>query len=552
MPERSVRLRRIYIIATALLTLLSLGVFALALTVSNLPDGRQLVIAAMVVIGLVGAIRYPMPASTNDSTTLLLLDTCVILAGVLLLDPATVIVAVAAGALIGEFMHPRPGQRIVANVGQITLQAGVGGFVVMAMRSWYPDATFLSIPGVCTVVAAGVAMHLVNALAIAVIIYVDGDEPFLSIVLPMLHYFDMGQRLGQLGQWAFALMAVVLIDVHPLGVVLPLIPLVAIYTMHNRYNQLLRQVQKTLKGAEANLNAAQRIARLGSWEWETAHGTWHWSDELYRIFGYTPREFQASQSRYLATVHADDRARVQEALDRVSRDGGAETLDYRVSQPDGSERVVHVRLEAMLSTQGEHIAVVGTVLDVTERKQFETRLSHQAYHDPLTGLSNRAHFLQRLEEASAQGGVTILYIDLDNFKRVNDRLGHDAGDRLLCIVAERLRHCLRDGDLASRLGGDEFTVLLQPQPSQRDVERVAQRILQSLSDPIVIDGQTLLVTPSIGVAISTPDTCETIDELLRAADTAMYRVKHDGKAGYAIYDRDIDRRSDAPALAIAS
>ncbi|HEX5166730.1 MAG TPA: GGDEF domain-containing protein, partial [Thermomicrobiales bacterium] len=196
--------------------------------------------------------------------------------------------------------------------------------------------------------------------------------------------------------------------------------------------------------------------------------------------------------------------------------------------------------------------VAGTVLDVTERKQLETRLSHQAYHDPLTGLSNRAHFLERLEEHQRQDTVAVLFIDLDNFKEVNDRLGHNAGDRVLCIIAERLRLCLRDGDLAARLGGDEFTVLLQGLTAPHSVDSVARRILQVLSEPIAIDGESVLITPSIGVAITTPDLDDTSEGLLRAADTAMYRAKRDGKARYAVFSRDGSDDDDTLQLVKAS
>jgi diguanylate cyclase (GGDEF)-like protein/PAS domain S-box-containing protein len=552
MPQRPIRPLVFNRLFTVALVLLTISVFALALSLASWPDLGHLWVVVWVVVAMIAAIRFPLPASTQDSTTLLLLDTCVVLAAALLLDPPIAMLAVAAGALVGELSHRRPGQRIVANTAQMALQAGAAGLVVLAASAVAPDAARLSVVGLCTLVGAGLAMHIVNSLAIAIIIYLDADEPFLSIWVPMLHYFDIGQRLGHIGQWAIALITVVLVDAHPLGFLLLLIPVVALYTMQLRYNQLLRQVQKTLRGTEASQNAAQRIAQLGSWEWELAHDTWHWSDELYRIIGFAPRAFPASRTRYLETVHAGDRARVTRALERVSRDGVAETLDYRVSRQDGIERVVHVRIEPMLSASGEIQTVIGAVLDVTERKQLETRLSHQAHHDPLTGLSNRAHFLDRLDASRREAPIAVLFIDLDNFKQVNDRLGHDAGDRVLCVVAERLRHCLRDGDLAGRQGGDEFTVLLQSLTSPNEAERVAQRILRTLSEPIVIDGQSFLITPSIGVAITAPDLDTTAEELLRAADMAMYRAKRGGKAGFAVFGVDDEQDIDAATLAMAS
>jgi diguanylate cyclase (GGDEF)-like protein/PAS domain S-box-containing protein len=434
----------------------------------------------------------------------------------------------------------------------MALQAVAAGFVVTAANWWDPDAARLSLTGISTVVAAGVAMHVVNTFAIAGLIVADEDVPFVQVWLPMLHGFEIGQRLSHIGQWVIAIIAVVLVDAHPLGFVLLLAPMAALYTTQVRYNQLLRQMQKTLQGAEVSLNAAQRIARLGSWEWEVAHGTWHWSDELYRIFGFAPRAFSATRARYLAAVHADDQTSVSSALERVRETGVAETLDYRITQQDGAERVVHVRVEALPSSTGEIQTVAGTVLDVTERTQLETRLSHQAYHDPLTGLSNRAHFLERLDTNLRQDRIAVLFIDLDNFKEVNDRLGHNAGDRVLCIIAERLRLCLRDGDLAARLGGDEFTVLLHGLMAPDSADAVARRILHVLSEPIAIDDESVLITPSIGVAISDPDRDDAPEVLLRSADIAMYRAKRDGKARYAVFGRDVAGDDDLLRLVKAS
>ena len=197
-------------------------------------------------------------------------------------------------------------------------------------------------------------------------------------------------------------------------------------------------------------------------------------------------------------------------------------------------------------------SVAGTVLDVTERKQLETRLSHQAYHDPLTGLSNRAHFLERLETNQRHDRIAVLFIDLDNFKDINDRLGHNAGDRVLCIIAERLRLCLRDGDLAARLGGDEFTILLHGLLTPDSADAVARRILHVLSEPIAIDDETVLITPSIGVATSAPDRDDSPEGLLRSADIAMYRAKRDGKARYAVFNRDGGGDDDTLRLVMAS
>ena len=192
--------------------------------------------------------------------------------------------------------------------------------------------------------------------------------------------------------------------------------------------------------------------------------------------------------------------------------------------------------------------VVGAVIafrDITERKAFEQQLAHQAFHDGLTGLSNRALFVDRLDQAHARATransvYALLFIDLDRFKVVNDSLGHQVGDELLVEVAERLEGCLRPGDTLSRFGGDEFVVLLEDLAEQAAAEAVAQRILDELDRPFALGGRDLPVSASIGVVLGTanrdPDHC------LRNADVAMYRAKANGKACYVVFEPESEGR----------
>jgi diguanylate cyclase (GGDEF)-like protein/PAS domain S-box-containing protein len=185
---------------------------------------------------------------------------------------------------------------------------------------------------------------------------------------------------------------------------------------------------------------------------------------------------------------------------------------------------------------------VGAVIafrDITERKAFEQQLAHQAFHDGLTGLSNRALFVDRLEQAHARATraasiYALLFIDLDRFKVVNDSLGHQVGDSLLVEVAQRLQGCLRPGDTLARFGGDEFVVLLEDLVDQTAAEVVAQRILDELVRPFPLGGRDLPVSASIGVVLGSaardPDHC------LRNADVAMYRAKAKGKACYVVFE----------------
>lgn len=185
------------------------------------------------------------------------------------------------------------------------------------------------------------------------------------------------------------------------------------------------------------------------------------------------------------------------------------------------------------------VGAIGVVRDVTAQKALEAELEHQAFHDALTGLPNRALFANRLEHALALGSrrgtsVAVLLLDLDRFKLVNDGLGHAAGDQLLVAVAERLTTRLRDADTLARIGGDEFVVLLDEATPEQS-EAVAERIIVALSDPITVQGRDVFIGTSIGIAVSTPDFADPV-ELLRASDIALYRAKSAGRQTVMVFD----------------
>jgi diguanylate cyclase (GGDEF)-like protein/PAS domain S-box-containing protein len=194
-------------------------------------------------------------------------------------------------------------------------------------------------------------------------------------------------------------------------------------------------------------------------------------------------------------------------------------------------------------------AVVGAVVtfkDITERKALEEQLHHQAFHDPLTGLPNRALFMDRLEHALTRANrrdskVAVMFMDLDNFKVINDSLGHKVGDQLLIGVAERLKAHLRPEDTAARLGGDEFTILVEDVTSVGDVAQVAERIAHILQPPFALEEQEVFATVSIGIALNN-STQEQPADLLRHADLAMYRAKHRGKARYEVFETSMDAK----------
>jgi diguanylate cyclase (GGDEF)-like protein/PAS domain S-box-containing protein len=183
--------------------------------------------------------------------------------------------------------------------------------------------------------------------------------------------------------------------------------------------------------------------------------------------------------------------------------------------------------------------IVLTARDVTERRALEDQLAHQAFHDSLTGLANRALFSERITHAIERGTrrhnlFAVLFVDLDDFKTVNDSLGHATGDDLLVVVAERIRTCIRPEDTCARLGGDEFAVLVEGIDDPEGVVTVARRILGSMESPVAVAGSDVAVQASIGIALGTG--AQTTTELMRSADLAMYRAKSEGKGRYALYE----------------
>jgi diguanylate cyclase (GGDEF)-like protein/PAS domain S-box-containing protein len=262
-----------------------------------------------------------------------------------------------------------------------------------------------------------------------------------------------------------------------------------------------------------------------------------------RVMGYCAADLLDTEA--LAIVHPDDRDQAATEIGGVlSVPGATRTRELRARHADGSWRSVEATVANLL-----HEPSVGGIVvnyhDVTERTAFQQLLSHQAFHDGLTGLPNRAAFRERLESAlvrarGEQLGTAVLFIDLDRFKVVNDSLGHEVGDRLLIAVAERLRGLLAPEHTVARLGGDEFTVLLEA-VDEAGVTKTAEALLAVLAQPVAIDRHHLTISGSIGVAFAYGD--EWPDDLLRHADLALYRAKEAGKAQYAVFDAGMGARA---------
>ncbi len=234
-----------------------------------------------------------------------------------------------------------------------------------------------------------------------------------------------------------------------------------------------------------------------------------------------------------------------QAVDIMQRLTVGETWEGELLQQrsDGRHFPAHVTNSPVINDSGAVIGMIGVSVDISERKQLEQQLLHQAFHDALTGLPNRNLFLDRTRHALKRSRrvdqvVAVLFLDLDNFKIVNDSLGHDIGDQLLVAIGERILACLREGDTAARLGGDEFAILLEHLATCQDAAGVASRLLDELRRPIYLDGHEMFVTPSIGIALSTSSN-DLAENLLRDADVAMYTAKRNGRARYEIFEPEM-------------
>lgn len=256
------------------------------------------------------------------------------------------------------------------------------------------------------------------------------------------------------------------------------------------------------------------------------------------VLGYSLGEL--SGTTFLDLVHPDDARLVKDVLsDLASRNGECVSAEWRLRQRTGPWRPVEAVGQNLLGDP--HVnGLVFTIRDIGERKDLEQQLAHQAFHDALTDLANRALFRERVAHALKRnerdrGSAAVLFIDLDEFKTVNDSLGHSAGDRVLVRVAERLQECVRGADTVARIGGDEFAVLIEDLKSTQDALEAGSRAVASLAAPHRLEATEIVVGASVGVAVSTPGR-QSAEELMRDADAAMYVAKRNGKGRLEVFE----------------
>ena len=334
--------------------------------------------------------------------------------------------------------------------------------------------------------------------------------------------------------------------------------LVLLFDIYTVYQQLqLQRVRRELNERNQLFeviteNAADMIAVI-----DCAGNRLYNSPAYQKVLGYSLQELKVTSSA--EQIHPEDQQRVLEAAEKARLSGRGERLEYRMRHKDGSWRILESVATAIPNEEGQTERLVIVNRDITERKRAEETLAHNALHDALTNLPNRTLFLDRVRHALilSQRHTTykfaVLFIDLDEFKIFNDSLGHAAGDALLIQIARRLNVSIRGVDTISRsgliqststvaseeilarMGGDEFTVLLEEIRDCGDAIRVAERIQERLSIPFIVEGQEVVTTASIGIAFCATSYSNS-EELVRDAEIAMYRAKREGKARCQVFD----------------
>jgi diguanylate cyclase (GGDEF)-like protein/PAS domain S-box-containing protein len=319
----------------------------------------------------------------------------------------------------------------------------------------------------------------------------------------------------------------------------------ALYDQARRKISERRQIEAALRESEERYALAANGANDGIWDWNLKTNQIYYSPRWKKMLEYDEGEIGHTPHEWLGRVHPEDIHRLKEDLAiHLNGDSPHLSVEHRVRRKNGAYCWVAARGLAVRDGDGKATRLAGSLTDISERKQTEARLRHDAFTDQLTQLPNRPHFLEKVTASlDSRQAFAILFLDLDGFKYINDSLGHPAGDQMLVAVAEILKQELRPVDLVARLGGDEFVILL---PEVHEVDYaidVAQRIIKRLKQPIFLRkyGAHVSTSASVGIVLSNMS-YQAAEEVLRDADIAMYAAKGHGKDTYELYDPGMRER----------
>ncbi len=305
-----------------------------------------------------------------------------------------------------------------------------------------------------------------------------------------------------------------------------------------------RQAEQALRERDARIRRMMESNIIGILFWDASGAISDANDAFLRMIGYSRAELEQGKLRWTELTPPEYRARDERALAEIARDGQCTPFEKEYLRKDGGRVPVLLAAAAFEGTPDQGVCFV---LDLSQLKHAEERLSYLAYYDTLTGLANRRSLTDNLRLAMAEADrigrlVAVALLDLDRFKIINDTLGHNVGDQLLQEVAERLKTSVRAGDTVARLGGDEFAVVLGSVAQADDIAGVAQKIIEQFAPPFHPAGRELFVTPSIGIALY-PSDADTPETLLKNADAAMYHAKESGRNAFRFYTAELNERA---------
>lgn len=399
--------------------------------------------------------------------------------------------------------------------------------------------------------------------AIALFSQHQPDLTLLDVSMPGMNGFECCQRLRQLpgGEETAIVMVTSLDDVEDIEqafqagatdfMTKPLK-----WPLFNHRVRYILKASRTLRELSVNKNKlakAQSIAHLVYWEWDYQTDSVDCSTDMFDMLGL-PRHDKLTLRRALKVIHRDDRRRFLSVVRQAVQDKKPYDIEYRIIRPDGQIQFLNERTD--INYEFGQWRIVGTLHDITARKQSEQEITYYAYFDTLTDLPNRRLFIEQLETTIASAKrhkrrFTLMFLDLDRFKHVNDTYGHHVGDELLCQAAGRIRDCVRQSDLVAkvnfdssdnrvaRLAGDEFTVLLDGIDRVEEIAEVANRMIEAFSTPFIINDTPLYVTLSIGIAVF-PNDGHNVQVLLQHADVAMYHAKESGRNNYQFFSESMN------------